>query len=219
MDLSIVCVTNMQPHAAPFIAHMRMVADRLGAELVLGLDGKEAQASGIDALADVCIAVNGTGILESVLDEVLDGCNGHHVLRIDDDEKVSPALMLWLATGNYRAFTLCAFPRPYLWGNETQMITDLYPDLQTRLSTKARAGGRATIHAGSPFGTGTVIPYAIEHHKFLVRSLAEREQIAARYEQEREGAGLSYEYGRFNLPERFLPDMQLRAYTDGDYSR
>ncbi len=219
MNLSIVCVTNGEPHALEFAKHFRDMADKLGAELVLGLDGAKAQASELRTLADVTVNVNGTGILESVLDEVLERASGKYILRLDDDEKVSPALFTWLRGSKYLSGNHFAFPRPYLWGDTAHMLADLYPDLQTRLSVKAKAGGRDAIHCGSPYGTGVIVPFAIEHHKFLVKSFDERKQIADRYEQERTGAGWSAEYGRYNLPEMFVRNMQIVAYSDGNYQK
>lgn len=214
--LSIVCVTLNEPHAARFILKMHSLATRLGAELVLGLDGVKAHVAEFRGLAHKTVNVQSAGYVESVLDEVLAACTRPFVLRLDDDEAVSPALADWLERREYPE--VAAFPRPYLWGDEQTFITDLYPDLQTRLTRWEKAGGRRYIHQGSPYGTGTIIPYAIEHYKFLVRSLEDRKRIAAQYEAVSHGAGFSPTYGRFNLPEDHLSPIRTSHYTDGDFS-
>src|SRR5690606_10758983 len=88
----------------------------------------------------------------------------------------------------------------------------LWPDLQTRLSVKAKSGGRTRVHAGSPFGTGTVAPCVLEHHKFLVRPRGEREALVERYERIERGAGLGY--SMFSVPEPY--EDQLRTAPLGN---
>ena len=213
--LNILCVTNGDTHAERFVKTMREQADLLGAELVLGLDGKAAR--GLGQYADTAINLKSAGYLESVLEQAIGACKGEYIFRLDDDERISPALLDWLESGEYAGGDVYAFPRPYLIGDERHMVVELYPDLQTRLTTRAKAGGRAAIHQGSPYGTGRIIPYAIEHHKLLVKTLKQREEIARRYESVRTGAGYSDIYGMYNLPERYIAGMTVAEYTDGDY--
>jgi hypothetical protein len=69
------------------------------------------------------------------------------------------------------------------------MTPVLFPDHQTRLSSREKSGGRYGVHAGSPFGGGTIAPVAIMHHKFIVRSLKARLQIARTYDKFSPGYG------------------------------
>jgi hypothetical protein len=107
-----------------------------------------------------------------------------------------------------------------MWPDEKHVLANpgIYPDLQTRLGRRENMLGVNYIHAGNPNGTGIVIPYAIEHHKLLVKTLEERKQIADRYESIRPGAGSLPEYARYNLPELFYEDFIVKEYRDGDFS-
>lgn len=163
-DLTILCISAREPHSEPFRDELAWLADLVDAEFV-DFDGR------------------GAGILEYVLDEAVEECPDGHILLIDDDERCSNAMVRWLAAGAWKAADNWAFPRAHLWGNERQVIKDspLWPDLQTRLATKAKSGGRTRVHQGSPHGTGRVAPVAIEHHKFLVRTHEERQRILDSY--------------------------------------
>lgn len=211
MTLSIVCVTNCEPHALDFLKHMRQCADSLHAELVIGLDNPNAPIEIVN-LADVVVEVKSRGYLESILDEVLDQCNGDYVLRLDDDEKISKALFDWLKSGKYEEGDVFAFPRPYLWGDDKHVLADLLPDWQTRLTTWEKSGGRGQIHSGSPYGTGRIIPFPIEHYKFLVKTREQREAIMLRYESVRPGAGKEPCYGMYNMPELYFDKLNIMDY-------
>ena len=212
MTLSIVCVTNCEPHAGKFLKRMRADADILGAELVLGFDCAEIPQEFV-GLADVAVIVKSKGYLESVLDEVLAKCTGDYILRLDDDETISGSLMDWLQAEWYESGDVFAFPRPYFWEDTRHFLPALLPDYQTRLTTKAKAGGRREIHVGSPFGTGQLVPFPIEHHKFLVKTRAQREEIAARYESIRQGAGTLPYFGMYNLPEKYFEHLEVMDYS------
>lgn len=179
-DLTILCITQHEPHAKPFLNHCASVAAVLGMRFAIA-DGR------------------GVGVIENVLDEVIDGCPDGYILRIDDDEWISDEMIEWLATRAYREHDHWAFPRMNLWPNADHFITShsLWPDYQTRLSVKAKSGGRTGVHDGSPFGTGELALCAIEHHKFLVRSEAERREILARYE----ALGADRGHAQFSVPE------------------
>jgi len=112
-------------------------------------------------------------------------------------------MVAWLRLAFWPSEPLWAFPRLNLWGDERHFIKadPLWPDLQTRLSTREKAGGRQGVHDGSPFGTGKIADVEIEHHKFLVRDRAARLEIAQRYDAARPGAGFSPTYLPFGLPE------------------
>lgn len=221
--LSILCVTNNEhAHVTRFILHMHRLATVLGAELVLGLDREAAQRADFRRLASTAVDVRANALQEDVLDECLAACRGEWVLRLDDDETVSNALANWLANrGHVQAQArLYAFPRVYLIQDEGHILVNegMWPDLQTRLGRKELMGGYRHVHAGNPHGTGRVVPYALEHHKLLVRSFEERMGIAERYERCRAGAGSDPVYARYNVPERVYAEMLVKEYRDGDFS-
>ena len=224
MNLSIVCVTNDDGRqAGSFIKRMIRLARTLDAEFVLGLDGKAAQESDMRKFADkvVDLPAHDVPLLEKVLDIAIEACTGKYVLRLDDDEVVSSALEDWLKTGAYQNGGLFAFPRVYMWGDDQHVLANegMWPDLQTRLGLKSLMFGVNSIHAGNPNGTGLVVPYALEHHKLLVKSYAERKQIADRYEAVKPGAGYSFTYGRYNTPEDIYGELIVKPYTDGNYAQ
>ena len=223
MNLSILCVTNnAYTGTGRFIHAMRELADSLQSEFVLGLDREQAQRAEWRTLADKAIDLTADKLQEDVLDEAVTACGCDWVLRLDDDETASPALKKWLVRGAFLSgrSALYAFPRVYLWPDAQNIIVNdgMYPDLQTRLGTKKYMLGVNHVHAGNPNGTGVVVPYAIEHHKLLVRSREEREEIAARYESLRPGAGSLPQYARYNVPEKFYARLDTKEYSDGDFS-
>lgn len=123
------------------------------------------------------------GYVESVLDEALSHCWGDYILRLDDDELPSLAMQEWLRRGEFRAHDHWKFARIHLWPDRRSALLTphLFPDHQTRLSVRAKSGGRYSIHAPSPFGSGVEAPVAILHLKFLVRTREQREQTAAKW--------------------------------------
>jgi hypothetical protein len=54
----------------------------------------------------------------------------------------------------------------------------------------------------------------IVHYKFVVRSLAERQDLALRYEAVRAGAGYG-PYQAYTLPELALERLDVRSVADG----
>jgi hypothetical protein len=222
MSLSIVCVTNNEPTwAIKYIQSLRKLADSLCAELVLGLD-KDKPESPFRGIADKELNMTPNTLQDYVFDAVYKPCSGSWILRIDNDEIVSPALADWLKTDKYTQLGyLYAFPRIYLYGDEKHFITNpgMWPDLQTRLGRKELMMGCNGIHAGNPNGTGRIVPYAIEHHTLIVKTLEERRKQAAFYEGIRKGAGTEPQWARYNLPEDFYPEFELKEYTNnGDFS-
>jgi hypothetical protein len=164
------------------------------------------------------VPIASKGYLESVHDEALRACRGKYVLRLDDDERISPAMRHWLFKRTYRLAPHWKFPRVHFWGDaQTVLLTpQLYPDWQTRLSHRNFAGGRTIIHCGSPFGGGEDAQVQIEHHKFLVRSFEDRLRIAEAYDAVMPGAGTGG-MSAFSLPERFYAgeDVRFVPYQDG----
>lgn len=200
MRLSVLCVTRAQPYALPFLRKMEALAAYLEAEFVVALDGAQAPPM---SSSTRFVPVRSQGFLESVLDEAVAACAGAYILRLDDDEVASRAMASWLRAGEYLDQPTWSFPRAHFWGSTSAvlMTPHLFPDWQTRLSWKARSGGRPTIHAPSPWGGGEIAPVYIEHHKFLVRTRAEREDTAQRWH----GGNML----PFSLPEDVYKDVEL----------
>ena len=212
-SLSILCVTKVEPHAERFTLAMYNLAENLAnAECVVALDSEVIYSAAV--AAHRVHLVRSKGYIESVLDEALGFCTGDYVLRLDDDESASPAMVAWLKSGEYHSKPHWKFPRANLWGDGEHFIVtpQLWPDVQTRLSRRELAGGRNLIHAGSPHGGGTQAPCAIEHHKFLVKSLAERREIVRRYDSIQPGAGTSF--AAFSVPEDAYDEVPLGRFDE-----
>jgi hypothetical protein len=201
--LSVLCVTKAEPFAWSFLRDHEQLARYLGAEFVLASDGYRDLAR-MFPLARVLL-VESKGYIESVLDQAVHVCSGDFILRLDDDESCSGSLVQWLSDKAYLHADHWKFPRMHLWPDEQHYITNmpLWPDHQTRLSVRAKSGGRHTIHAGSPFGGGEECPYPIRHHKFIVKTPAQRRAIAARYDAVGPGLGTGAMLP-FNVPEDIL---------------
>lgn len=173
-DLSILCVTRAEAYALPFLEDMAELANDLDARFYIAADGDQALAR-LDGINATTFVVRSHGYLESVLDDAVAKCEDGYILRLDDDERVSDGMYGWLLERSYEQHDHWAFPRANLWPDENQRLDGnvngavLWPDLQTRLSVKAKSGGRTRIHQGSPHGRGEVAPVVIEHHKLLVR--------------------------------------------------
>lgn len=215
-DLSILCVTRCGAHAEPFLREMDTLAQDLGAEFVVCVDSSAPRDQGT-LMWDGTLLINtrthlltSAGYIESVLDEAVATCVGEYVLRLDDDERVSPDMAAWLKAQTYFDNNHWAFPRMHLWPDAEHYIANepLWPDLQTRLSVKDMSGGRTQIHAGSPFGTGKIAEVAIEHHKFLVRSREERAALMAEYRAIMPSAD---DWLPFSVPELFAEQIETRA--------
>lgn len=213
MRLSILCITRAEACVLPFLHDMQRLAALCEAELVIAADGRPAVAAlhttGI--WESVRLVVNATGYLESVHDEAVAMCEGEYVLRLDDDERPSAAMITWLRDQRYCHTPHWRFPRVHLWSDPQHYLANapLWPDYQTRLSVHALAGGRSTIHCASPHGRGTLAPVALEHYKFLIRSYDDRVAIADRYERIARGAGRG-KFLPFQLPEDAFPVLDIR---------
>lgn len=213
-DLTVLCVTRADPYALPFLDEMTGLAADLDAHLVVAADGDRAHRT-LDGIDADLILVRSHGYIESVLDDAVSYCPDGHILRLDDDERPSYEMYDWLLERCYETNDHWAFPRYNLWPDERSYITSLslWPDLQTRLSVKAKAGGRTKIHYPSPYGTGVVANVAIEHHKFLIRDIDERRETLDRYERLQPGAGSRFR--QFSVPED-LPTSQI-AVAERDH--
>lgn len=200
-SLSILCVSKGERYAPLFLHSMEVLAEGLGAEFVVAADGDGAEQQALAFCAKL-VRVASTGCVESVLDAAVEACGGEYILRLDTDELASIEMEKWLALEEWKTADHWCFPRAYLWGDTRHYLTagHFWPDFQTRLSIKAKAGGRGGhVHALSPFGMGTAAPCAIEHHKFLVTSREEREDLVRHYDRVQAGAGSGFRV--FYLPE------------------
>jgi glycosyltransferase involved in cell wall biosynthesis len=191
----------------------------LSAEFVLVADGEEAHRNlshgGFDRLGKGTNIplVHSQGYIESVLDEAIEHTSGKYILRIDDDESISNPMFRWVVDREYESADNWTFPRAHLWGDEANYIVNspLWPDSQTRLSIRAKAGGRLAIHAPSPHGAGEIAPCPILHHKFLVRDYEDRKRILDGYESKQRGAG-SGDFLPFSFP-TVLPDLKFEPIS------
>ena len=229
MTLSILCVTDGKLHAFYFLNEMSLLAKRLECEFIVGddqfkseEDRKNLKMNGFILSGEckfVMLPPHKVGLQECVLDEAVRACSGDYILRLDDDEKVSPALESWLMTKQYETGNLFAFPRVYMYPDTKHVLCNegIFPDLQTRLGKKELMFGVNHIHAGNPNGTGVIINKAIEHHKLIIKTLDERREIKERYDAIRPGAGSDPHFAQFNTPEEVFSQLEVREYKDGNY--
>lgn len=213
--LSILTVSQGKPFAFPFLDFFRESAAALKAELVVVADGAQAAGAMREHGIPVARTVSSKGYIESVLDAAVETCSREYILRLDDDETFSWPMFRWLESAEFVTHDHWKFPRAHLWGNPETFIMhpQLWPDHQTRLSVRAKSGGRTTVHAGSPHGGGEVAPVVIKHHKFLIKTREEREAIAAGYDRVHPGYGTGGMLA-FSLPEDAITAMDLRPLTE-----
>lgn len=216
-DLTIVCISKVEPFSPPFLFDMETLAYRLGADFLLACDGGQAYAQASSLLHYTrLMRVDSKGYLESVHDDVIRSVETRYVLRLDDDEKASPAMVRWLVSRSYCADDHWKFARANLISPKQYIVTShLWKDHQTRLSVRSKAIGRTALHCGSPYGGGREAPVAIEHYKFIVKSLDERRRIAANYDRVMAGAGTGG-MAPFTLPEVAYGDqIPTELWNDG----
>jgi hypothetical protein len=214
MKLSILCVTRAQRRVLPLVERMLDLSFRNKEwECVLAADGKDAysELEYLSRFARV-VQVESAGYVESVLDEAIGACQGEYILRLDDDESVSPTMVRWLDRSAFIAEPHWCFSRAWLWLDPGHFLRmePFWPDYQTRLSLKAQSGGRSLVHQGSPYGLGHVAPTTIEHHKLLLWSHRERLAHVAHYDQLSSGAGQASR--GFYLPEE-LPSLVINSWA------
>lgn len=216
LKLSILIRTTRAPYAEEFLWYGRTLSNLLGAQYVVVQEsgGEEAYQH-----ADTLVLVSGKGLPDNIVDAGVASCRGQYVLRLDDDEKCSAGMESWLLEGGYRTEDHWQFPRAHLYQNRWTMIVtpQLWPDHQTRLSVRAKAGGLHGQHAGSPFGGGALAPCHLEHYKFVVRSYEERLARAKQYDAWREGDGTGG-MRPFSLPEDHYVDPPTVLYEWADQS-
>ncbi len=206
--LDILCVTKGEQHVKFFITTLRNIADLLGARLVIGADG-QAAADLCEPYADRLLVQSGKGYLESMINQAVEFCTGEYVLRLDDDELPSGGMVDWLQSGVFLEREAWLFARMNLWGDGMHFLANeqLWPDLQMRLARRELSGGWGGIHSPAPAAKlGVFSKQVIVHYKFVVRSLAERQALAERYEAVRPGAGYG-PYQVYTLPELTLESV------------
>jgi hypothetical protein len=208
--LSLLCVSKCEPHTPRFFRHYRAVADLLGIPWVLACDRCEPPAA---PAADTVILVEAKTTIEDVLAGVHAQCETDWVLRLDDDETLTSATLPWLVRflrSDTTGMNAVAFPRANLWGDEATMLVEdhMWPDTQCRL-IRRDAETRDRLHQGLP--ADRVSPGVILHHKFLVKSRQQREEIARLYETNGTGLGLGEHYVRYSLPEVAFGDSPKTA--------
>jgi hypothetical protein len=133
--LAILCVTRAEDFALPFLHTLAGDARDLYAQVVIAADGDAAAERVKSAFIPYAriYRVASAGYIESVLDEAVGYCTGQYILRLDDDERLSPALLTWLENEHYLAADHWAFPRANLWGDEGSVLVNppLWPDAGT----------------------------------------------------------------------------------------
>lgn len=229
-DLSILCITKAEPCVGFLLLDLCSAAKHLDAELVIVADGQQAFEAFEALLEERpenrnvrLFRTKTEGYIESVLDSCINLTAGRYIFRIDDDESLPLALIAWLKLGKYKESDHWKFNRAHLIASPeieripasfdglkvqaegdspVHVITSppLWPDHQTRLSTREKSFGRTHIHCGSPHGGGDLAPYPILHHKFVIKSREEREAILKRYDEIQPGAGAGF--WQFSVPER-----------------
>lgn len=185
-DLTILTITDYPPHAAEYLERAQDLARDLDAAYV-EFDGTGA-GGGVEHVQDAAVAI----------------CPDGYILLLADDENPDAEMTEWLHGRYYRQTDNWCFARLNYYPDTTSCV--MYPDLQTRLATKEKSGGRTRLHQGSPWGTGWQGGGAIEHWKMLVQSLeVRRAQIE---ERERMQRGAGYGFRPYVIPED-CPGIQL----------
>jgi hypothetical protein len=179
VKISVLCVTRGEPHSERFLRHFALVAKFLGAEFVVGAD----RAPHVQALGGKVVPVDCSSCpaVETVLEEAVAVCSGDWILRLDDDESVSLAMLYWMMTFDFSRGEAVAFPRAHLWGDEATAMTNpgYWPDWQMRLSLRKWAV-RKVLHEPAA-RIDIVAPACLLHHVYLVRDRAARKECAERY--------------------------------------
>lgn len=178
MSISVLVVTRGEPHTPRFLAHAGHVAQFLGAEFVLGCDRCEVHMPSVKV---VQLDASACPMIEAVLEQAVDACDGDWILRLDDDETVSWAMLGYLLSCDHTRYEAIGFPRANLWGDEAHLLVDseFWPDVQMRFS-KRQYAVRRTLHEG-PAKCDAIAPAMILHHNLLVRGREGRREVARRY--------------------------------------
>ena len=218
--MSIVTVTDAQPRTEAFLLHMRELADDLGAELVIGYDTRKGVANMMRAheYSDLTVIVKSDGYLESILQDVIDSATGTWILRLDDDEMVTPAMWQWLKDRKYQdgESQIWSFPEATLWPTTMSFISSypFWPDSHPRLQTWRFAIWDKTPHGGAKHGPGLVAPVAIAHHKLLIKTIEERRAI---WEHRDKGKVRDEVHAEMCVPEDNFEELTIHPLGDGQF--
>jgi hypothetical protein len=191
----------------PFLAEMRPLAVSCGGWFGVVLDRSESYErwQTLNLIGHCLIAQDG---IHQAMQTLIDSCFSEYVLILDDDERCTPALADWLQDGHYTAADFWSIPRAWLYPDAQHYITSRkhWPNPAIRIGRTTLAHvPHSPLHAGWLDGPGqyAVAPYALEHHKLLLRSLEEREVEVEARERLQVGAGMFKQY----LPERLQVDV------------
>ena len=178
MSISVLCVTRGEPHTPRFLHHFGLVAAFLRAEFVVARDRCDIVVDGAKVIDVDC---SSCPTCETVLEEAVAACSGDWILRLDDDETVSFAMLGCLLAADLAKYEAVGFPRAHLWGDEQTMLTnaDYWPDVQMRFSKREWAV-RHTLHE-PPARLDAGVPGCLLHHVYLVRDREARRETAERY--------------------------------------
>src|SRR6185369_8814529 len=99
--LTLLCVSKAEEFSAPFLLALVETGRHLHADVVIAADGEDAYTRLAGLRGARIIQVRSAGYVESVLEEALSECHTEYVLRLDDDERISPEMTVWLARGFY----------------------------------------------------------------------------------------------------------------------
>ena len=209
--LSIICMTRGGGSSYQFINALSLQAKRLGAELVVGHDEGFDFSTTLHMYTKF-IPIQTSGYVESALNQLARHAQGQFILKLDDDESISPLMLEWLRERRYMGYPAWAFPSAALWGDEGHFITTppFWPDTHIRLTAWHLAADWPDEPHGKPKWErqAKIAPVAIRHHKFLLRGLAERQQIADRNESKLQ-VGAHGSRLVFNCPEFVLDRVTI----------
>lgn len=206
MSLSVLCATQAEACARPFLAEMRPLAHACGGRFQVVLDRSESYErwTTLGLKGDCVVAQDG---VHQAMQELIGQCASDYALILDDDERCTPALAEWLREGRYEDADFWYIQRAWLYHDTKHYISSAkhWPNPALRIGRPARVHVPRAIHAGWMDGPGTraTAPYAMEHHKLLIRSFEERQATVARYEAIRRDAGMPSHY----LPECVMVDV------------
>lgn len=210
--LAICCATRADAGVQPLLRRMSALAETLRAPLVFVVESTEAAARLADlSLPSFMHCVPGQPCWIT-MQAALSTLHTEYVFFLDDDESCSPALVEWLAAGHYHFGATWLVPRGWLYHDTEHFIegSTHWPDFQLRIARRVDIQIPTEIHVGwiprprPPAPKAAICPYAIEHHKLLIRSYPERLADIASYDARSPGAGTNYapQYipEHFNIP-------------------
>lgn len=206
MSLTILCATRADACVQPFLADMVQLASRCHGYFGVVLDGDDALArwQAFHLPARLLVA---NGDRHQQMQAMVSTSLTDYVCILDDDERCPSALAAWLEDRQYLAADFWYVSRAWLYPDAQHFITSRkhWPNPSLRVGRRSLITVPTRIHAGWMEGEGTrgTCPHPVEHHKFLLRSLADREAEVAERDALAPGAGMYKQY----LPERLMVDV------------